>query len=327
MNSPQIRGALVDALRLDLVAPDNSHAFAYELLPHRPSRWYLTGFLVPAEAPTEQKTDETSNDEIDSGGDTGGTDDASPPDRSAARKSLLPSSMGLSVLVAPGVESLEAQVAWGDYLFEGGTAEPVDGGPTVETAEELHDAPTSTGLAGSTGGAPGAGPAATAPKGYRREPREESVSLTLPSTGQNPREHAVPNSRGLILSIMVRAVPTAGHASHRLPPGTRSVSVFLVNKRAPDPDRAYRAFAFQATLQLASPQPFVARPDLRGGVGGEASNEWDEQVVDLQYRDVFEYAVGHGVSATAERDSEGRCQVVRTTGASHFFGGGRGEAS
>jgi phosphatidylserine/phosphatidylglycerophosphate/cardiolipin synthase-like enzyme len=29
------------------------------------------------------------------------------------------------------------------------------------------------------------------------------------------------------------------------------------------------------------------------------NDDWDEKVADLHYRDIFEYAVGHGVSATA----------------------------
>jgi hypothetical protein len=91
--SATIRSEIVEALRLDLVGPDNSHAFAHELLPDAPSRWYMCGFLVPSSAPTEQKSDETSADEIDSGDDTKGADDAAPPDRATARKSLLPSSM------------------------------------------------------------------------------------------------------------------------------------------------------------------------------------------------------------------------------------------
>jgi hypothetical protein len=108
-----IRSALADALALDLVGPDNFHAFARGLLPDQPSRWYLTGFLVPTEAPLEQRLDSTSVEVIDGGGDTEGIDDAPPPDRGAARRSLSPSSMGLSVLVAPGVDVLEVHVGWG----------------------------------------------------------------------------------------------------------------------------------------------------------------------------------------------------------------------
>src|SRR5580693_310416 len=140
MASSSVRAEMIEALRLDLVGPDNAHAFAHELLPDAPSRWYMCGFLVPSSAPTEQKSDETSADEIDSGDDTKGADDAAPPDRATARKSLLPSSMGLSVLVAPSVEALEAKVVWGDYLYEG-AEEPSDAPPATETTAELHDKP------------------------------------------------------------------------------------------------------------------------------------------------------------------------------------------
>ena len=43
MNSPAVRSELVEALKLDLVGPDNDHAFAHELLPDAPSRWYSLG--------------------------------------------------------------------------------------------------------------------------------------------------------------------------------------------------------------------------------------------------------------------------------------------
>jgi hypothetical protein len=60
---------LVEALKLDLFGPDNDHKFAHELLPDAPSRWYLTGFLVPSEAPIEQESDETTTEGIDFGGE------------------------------------------------------------------------------------------------------------------------------------------------------------------------------------------------------------------------------------------------------------------
>src|SRR5688572_19608359 len=117
MTSATVRASLTEALRLDLIGPDNSHAFAYELLPQSPSRWYLTGFLVPLNAPEEQREDETAQEEIDGGGEAG-TDDESPTDRASSRRSFFPSSIGLSVLVAPGVNQLRIQVDWGDYRYE-----------------------------------------------------------------------------------------------------------------------------------------------------------------------------------------------------------------
>ncbi len=46
----EVRSQLVDALRLDLVGPDNGSDLEAEILPQAPFRWYLTGFLVPLEA-------------------------------------------------------------------------------------------------------------------------------------------------------------------------------------------------------------------------------------------------------------------------------------
>ena len=45
----------------------------------------------------------------------------------------------------------------------------------------------------------------------------------------------------------------------------------------------------------------MPRPNLRG----LESDDWDERVADLQYRDVCEYAVGHGVATHAVLDDEG----------------------
>jgi hypothetical protein len=48
--SLEIRDTLVDALRLDLIGPSPGHALEAEVLEQHPSRWYLTGFLVPTGA-------------------------------------------------------------------------------------------------------------------------------------------------------------------------------------------------------------------------------------------------------------------------------------
>jgi hypothetical protein len=50
MKPVEVHGQLVDALRLDLVGPDDGSELEAEILPQAPSRWYLTGFLVPLEA-------------------------------------------------------------------------------------------------------------------------------------------------------------------------------------------------------------------------------------------------------------------------------------
>ena len=142
-NSTAVRAGLVEALRLDLIGPDNDHAFVHELLPESPTRWYLTGFLVPRQAPEEQRTDLDSAEQIDAGGDID-ADEGAPPDRAAAGKSYLPSSLGLSVLVAPGVDRLEAVVVWGDYGFEG-AAEQSQPEPDAQAEEAAGEPPAAAG--------------------------------------------------------------------------------------------------------------------------------------------------------------------------------------
>jgi hypothetical protein len=113
--SEDVRGKIVEALCLDLIGPYNSHAFARELLPDSPSKWYLTGYIIPTNAPVEQRTVDTSNEEIESGESE--ANDASTPDRAASRN-YLPSSLGLTVLVPEGVKTLDVSVEWGDYAEE-----------------------------------------------------------------------------------------------------------------------------------------------------------------------------------------------------------------
>src|SRR2546428_6233081 len=114
MNPFDIRAQLIDALRLDLIGPGEVLGPTQkilgdlaETLPQRPSTWYLAGFLVPLDAAPEQNTDEQSTDEVDVINDTHAHDDAVTPEPAAARVRYLPSSIGVSVLVAVDAKLLQ----------------------------------------------------------------------------------------------------------------------------------------------------------------------------------------------------------------------------
>jgi hypothetical protein len=251
MTSLEVRRQLVDALRLDLVGPSDGIGTPDEILPQPPSRWYLTGFLVPLDADTDQRAEPTSADEVDEVSDSKGLDDASVPEPAAARLTFLPSSIGLSVLVNEATRNLRVVVRWGDYRV-------LPGEPNKPTTDR-----------------------------WQRVPREEQVTLDLPDATQQPSESNVPKSNGLRIASSVRPIPDSRRSSG-LPRGVRSVSLFLVNRRAPDSDITRdTAFAFQAQLEVISGVPLVPRPNLR------SLEEWDEQVADLQYSDAYEFAVGH----------------------------------
>ncbi|MFC1758146.1 DISARM system helicase DrmA [Planctomycetota bacterium] len=268
--SANIRSSLVDALRLDLVGPGPDRGNAEEILNQAPSRWYLTGFLVPVDAGESQKEDADADDELEEGGDTKGTDDGVEPEKAAARRAHFPSSVGMSLLVDKTATSVRVVVRWGDYRF----LEPDGDGSKYA---------------------------------WKRLPREETVPITLPDRDFFRDEIEVPGSDGLNVAISMRTVQGAD-VEGGIPNGTRSVSLFLVNRRDPAADdERDRAFAFQVGLEVSSDQPFVPRPNLRS----LGSDEWDVRVADLQYRDAFEFAVGHSIATEATVDN-GRCSQIRT---------------
>lgn len=273
--SADVRADLLDALRLDLVGPRPDHPphaqYADELLPVAPSKWYLTGFLVPFEARTlasETEADEGMPDEV---GKKPGGDDDETPEQASARKAFFPSSIGLSVLVPEAVEALSVRLAWADYVR---VADDEPDGSVDETPEER------------------------AGRGrWRRVPREASLDVPL-SDGK----HGIEGTDGIEFVVSVRPVGHTGLVEQ----GTRSVSVFVVNNRKPaGAARRDAAYVFQPELTLSSPTSFVARPDLRG----QSTDDWDEQVADVQYRDAVEYVVGHNISGLACVEG-GACHTV-----------------
>jgi hypothetical protein len=297
----QVRAELAAVLPLDLVGPSPGHPLEQELLPQPPSRWYLTGFLVPYEASEDQKSDATSPEQIGIAPEGGGTDDDTAPDEASARRVHFPSSIGVSVLVPASVKTLEVTVTWGDYRVASaeGSEPPAEAASSPRAPREV----------------------------WKRTPRLESLTIALKSGRQQPVD--VPNSGGLRVIVSTRSV--SGHTFEPELKGTRAISVFLVNYREPSADvRKDEGFVFQAGLRvdLGGPSPrealahvteplwskhavgdsFIARPNLRGLNG----RDWDEQVADLQYRDVYEFAVGHGIATKAHIEN-GVCRAVETT--------------
>ena len=275
MTSAEVREQILDSLILDLVGPvatlKAGNSLEQEILPGStaPLRWYLTGFLAPFAAKPEEKTDEDSGEQIDLIPPKTGLDDEAAPEAASSRKTPFASSMGLSVLIPPECRSIRATATWGDY-----------------EAVMKDEAVT----------------------GWRRTARWAQAPLPIPEKDTTRGAIRLKDSGGLDLVLSVRTIPP--HKGLDLvAPGTRAVSVFLVNNRNPILGvRRDEAYVFQVNLQLESEVPFVARPDLRGVI----SSDPDERVADLQYRDAFEYAVGHGVSARALPVKSGGCRSVET---------------
>lgn len=272
--SLEVRERIGEALKLDLVGPWAGHPLAEERLRgwERPSKWYLTGFLIPSGTPPEERSDTDEQDAVDEVLGFEGTPGESADDAKAAKKGYFPSSMGLSFLVSREAKSLAATVRWGDYVLEEAAGD--DGKP-----ESV----------------------------WQRQPKEETIDLAL-AGAEEPGVHDVPRSGGLQLYLVEGNLSSQDLEDH-IPEGTRSVSVFLVNhrKRVPKDQGQDVTYAFQPEIEIRGEAPFCPRPDLRG----TRAEEWDEKVADLHYADTPEYATGHGVSVGWEIVDR-QCRLLRT---------------
>ena len=101
--SAAVRQKLVEALSLDLVGPDATADEHYqaEIISQAPSRWYLTGFLVPYEASVQDRSGDTADEGLELDAPTSrSSEDENTPETASARKALFPSSIGLSFLIS-----------------------------------------------------------------------------------------------------------------------------------------------------------------------------------------------------------------------------------
>ena len=304
--SVEVRERLADLLRRDLVGPhpDLDPDLAREVISEAtPSTWYLTGFLAPAgdapSAPVPEgfREEEAAEAEIENLRETetlGDSADASGrEDEGAAeppRRSFLPSSLGLTVLVNEGTERLDARVTWGDYRPEPPLREALF---LPERAEELE-----------RGDITEAPPASDYT--WHRIPREsrETIDLGRGSHEVALHDSGTPGRKGadaLVLAVRVRPARNIS-----LPDGetrrVRAVTVFLVNRRF----RVARKYAdianaHQARLELSCESGFAPSGDL----SAYYAEGFDERLADLHYRDERSFAVGHNVSADWSDEAEG----------------------
>jgi hypothetical protein len=235
-------------------------------------------------------------EEPDADGANGASPDNEEPEVPNSRRRFLPSSIGLTVLLDPKVASIEARISWGNYQTE----------PPLPESILLPDDPPEV-----------AGPDGKTKRVERpqvewvRKPKSRVVEL--PIADRRGRPVPVPESAaeqrrggGLTLEMHSRLF------SYSTPDGgtehVRAVTVFLVNRRA-TVHRFYAdvSYAFQARLELVCSSGFRPRRDL----SGYQSQDWDQRIADLHYRDMREWAVGRNAAADWNFDEEGRGAVTR----------------
>lgn len=281
MAEPEIRRRLVEALEADLVGPfvPDAEAHEQETLPLPPSRWYLTGFLAPKQSRAPDQDDHDSGDEeLGAGSETQAEDAGAATDQPTKRPVRFPASMGLSVFLPPGEpgegDALDVEISYADY-------------DKVEVALEQKE---------------------TKQTGWKRVPHGP-VRVRVPldrETLRAPGGVPVPLSRGLVLRGELETTDMEG-----LEPGTRVLSLFVVNERTPQTQDRDETFVFQVKLALVFERGFASRPNRRGENGTDA----DRRVLALLFREHREWAVGHNTSLApvAPVVSSGKVTRLETT--------------
>jgi hypothetical protein len=294
-----IRSRLVDTLRRDLIGPDPDDAdLAQERLKNNPSRWYLAGFLAPAldgiaegaESVDDEGDpllpEEAPDPETGTGGGRAADDPAD--DEPSARKSRVPSSCGLTVLVDAATTEVDVAVSWGDYV----TIPPLPDEVFVDDKASFDPAYRNV--------------------QWQRMPGQATLRLPVPE-GRG-RAKLIPGSPGAqrpggALFLEAHARPyTLDQAD-----GTRrrlmALTVMVVNRRTNTRRRfSDVTYAFQVRLEVRAAEGLYPRAN----VTGYASSDPDAALADLHYRDVAEYAVGCNTSAGWTPDEDGVVRAAHT---------------
>jgi len=198
-------------------------------------------------------------------------------------QSLVPSSLGLTFCVGPGVKTLDVTVRWGSYA-------------RVPKEEHEYTRPRKNRETGEVDEAK--------VKVWRRSPRGGRVTLTLEDGPIKPR---APDSEQDEVRIQGTARTNAK--------GERLVTLFLVNdQREPETNRD-SAWLFQPELSVKGAGEAAGTPVfLRRPSNDVVVDDAERDHLGLIYRRRVEFAVGHGVAVHAQtpNDDPTRALEVRT---------------
>lgn len=244
----------------------------------------MTGYLVPHPegdfidvAPAEQAEIELEAQEgqeslgpVPESDSTDGESDAQ-----SARRTFKPSSLGLSFLIPEETSEIDVELSWGDYRAQPPIAEALIDPEADDEARLAAKQPDRDTLS------------------WHRTPHVETLTLQV---GAETDGKPVPSSmvRGGALMIVpkwgrVREMERPGETSIKV----RHVSVFVVNRR-PSVARRFEDLvnAHQVRLEVRSTDGFAPMIDLTG----YRSDDPDDRLSDLHYRDVTSFGAGHNAS-------------------------------
>jgi hypothetical protein len=240
-----------------------------EVAESRVSDRYLVGMLAPRNQPVGEEGDESFEDAAEPEDSDDGTSD---PVRTRS-DSLLPSSFGMTFVVAGDVTELEIEARWGIYN-------------RVESETLTRNPRGRDAASGKQNGIATSDEPALV---WKREQKGGKLTIRL-SKGPIAPE-VVDDSQP---DVVVRGVV-------REEGGERTITLFIVNQQMVDKDtsRKDRYWLFQVELMVRDP---AGRPVFLRKARQLAAHDpnddlrWEDRELEMLYRHDQEFAVGHGIA-------------------------------
>jgi len=224
---------------------------------------YLVGML----APTEVRVDPAQVD------DSGQVNDEAKGDVSSSERvatvGFFPSSLGLSFAADGSATTIQVNAEWGHYRKERRLREDVEAKPGFHILKREVDKDVFS--------------------VWQRAQREGMISIKLTDGDIEPRA-PVPEQPQVLIKGRVRR-----HNNAWL------VTLFLVNEQPSQKENVDQQWLFQVSMSVCDPRKepiFIERVAVLDIAPDNRDGEFAQQA--MLYRDVVEFAVGHGTGAHAE---------------------------
>lgn len=289
----EVRARFERRVLADLLGPVDG---TDETLHQDPRYRYLVGMLAPA---AERDDDEplalaaSAGDEpdreapakaeqLDFGAEGEFPADEDDGEDGKTRSSLFPSSMGLSFAVEGTVKELDVRVTWGRYVKAAGEPAASDEGQGDRVWERHHE--------------------------------DRSATVELVGGQLTPVAFATTRPAGASEAALGQVVLTGRARRHG---DFWLVELFLSNRQEGLKQNKATAWLFQpeVVVRTGGEACFVGRGEALGASVIAGVDEAEQLALEVQYRNLVEFAVGHGVGTHAEvaDDNPQRAVEVRTS--------------
>ena len=255
-----VRAAFTDIVCTDLLGPAGGPE--EELLFDPPRNRYVVGTLAPRFTTDQPGAQMVLDDSLQGAGGSS-ADEGNADSNIAASDTLYSSSVGMTFVVAGGINRIKVSATWGRYIRTRSETHFNDSGTAKMVWKRI-------------------------PSGRELELELEEASLESPPI---PLDNETPE---IYLRPIIRKAA---------PDGTRVISLFLVNDQVGDRVRPDRFWVFQPEIRVEAVDGqsaiFARRDQLSDFSAGDGPEAEERAILEMVHRKQAEFAIGHGISVHA----------------------------